>query len=136
MLNPKIETAPSISETRLQDLEPDVFRQRLLFEGHFGGAMTKDRVCNFLTQLAKSLNLRTYGDPVVFQPHSGMGSDENAGFDAFVPLIDSGISAYFWTEVSFFSVLLYTCKGFDADVAIFNARKILDADTEIVAHSF
>ena len=98
--------------------------------------MTEDRVCDFLVQLADSLELRIYGDPVVFKPDSGMGSDENAGFDAFVPLIDSGISAYFWTESSFFSVLLYTCKGFDADAAISSARELLDADTEIVAHSF
>ena len=126
----------SISSARLKDLAPAVFRQRLLVEGYFGGEMTEERVRACLLRLAEALDLHTYGAPVVFQPASGMGKDENAGFDAFVPLIDSGISAYFWVSASFFSILLYTCKGFDAEAAIRHARDLLDAEGEIVAHSF
>jgi hypothetical protein len=73
---------------------------------------------------------------VVFEPASGMGKDENAGFDAFVPLIDSGISAYFWTGPRFFSLLLYTCKGFDQEAAVTWSRELLDARGELVAHGF
>jgi len=124
------------SSTSLKDLAPAVFRQRLLVEGFFSGGMTEDRVRTYLLRLAAALDLRTYGEPVVFQPTSGMGKDENAGFDAFVPLIDSGISAYFWTGPRFFSVLLYTCKGFDTDAAIARSRELLDVQGEIVTHSF
>lgn len=124
------------SEASLKDLAPAVFRQRLLIEGFFTGEMTEDRVRTYLLELAASLDLRTYGDPVVFQPTSGMGKEENAGFDAFVPLIDSGISAYFWTGAGFFSVLIYTCKGFSADRAIEHSRETLGVHGEIVAHSF
>ena len=126
----------SASSATLKDLAPAVFRQRLLVEGFYGGDMTEERVRSCLLQLAEALDLRTYGEPVVFQPASGMGKDENAGFDAFVPLIDSGISAYFWVGARFFSILLYTCKGFDADAAIAQARELLDAHGELVAHSF
>jgi S-adenosylmethionine decarboxylase len=126
----------SASSASLKDLAPAVFRQRLLVEGFFGGEMTEDRVRACLLQLAEALDLRTYGEPVVFQPASGMGKDENAGFDAFVPLIDSGISAYFWTGPRFFSVLHYTCKGFDRDAAIACSRELLGARGEFVAHSF
>jgi hypothetical protein len=35
---------------------------------------------------------------IIFSPLTGMGKTENAGFDAFVPLIDSGISAYIWSN--------------------------------------
>jgi S-adenosylmethionine decarboxylase len=126
----------SASSASLKDLAPAVFRQRLLVEGFFGGDMTEERVRACLLQLAEALDLRTYGEPVVFQPASGMGKDENAGFDAFVPLIDSGISAYFWVSASFFSILLYTCKGFDADAAIAQSRELLDVQGEIVSHSF
>ena len=129
-------TLPSASETSLKDLAPAVFRQRLLVEGFFSGEMTEDRVRTYLLQLAESLDLRTYGDPVVFQPTSGMGKEENSGFDAFVPLIDSGISGYFWTGPRFFSILLYTCKGFEADKAIASTREMLGAQGEIVSHSF
>ena len=124
------------SETTLKDLAPAVFRQRLLIEGFFDGEMTEDRIRTYLLQLAAALDLRTYGDPVIFQPTSGMGKEENAGFDAFVPLIDSGISGYFWTGPGFFSILIYTCKGFEADKAIAQSRQLLGVQGEIVAHSF
>ena len=124
------------SRTVVKDLAPGVFRQRLLVEGFFGGAMSEARVRDCLLQLAGALDLRTYGAPVVFRPASGMGRDENAGFDAFVPLIDSGISAYFWVNACFFSIVLYTCKGFDADTAVARLRELLQADGDVVAHSF
>jgi hypothetical protein len=126
----------SATSTSLKDLAPAVFRQRLLVEGFFHGEMNEARVRDCLLRLAEALDLRTYGEPVVFQPASGMGKDENAGFDAFVPLIDSGISAYFWTGPRFFSLLLYTCKGFDSAAAIARTRELLDVRGEIVAHSF
>jgi hypothetical protein len=126
----------SATSAKVKDLAPGVFRQRLLVEGTFQGEMTEARVRDYLLRLAEALDLRTYGEPVVFQPASGMGKDENAGFDAFVPLIDSGISAYFWTGPRFFSVLLYTCKGFDRDAAIARTRDLLAVRGEMVAHAF
>lgn len=41
-----------------------------------------------------------------------MGKEENQGFDAFVPLIDSGIALYVWTKVQFLAVTIFTCKDF------------------------
>ena len=51
-----------------------------------------------------------------------MGKEENSGFDAFVPLVDSGIPAYVWTQVKFASIVLYTFKGFDEDRSIAYSR--------------
>jgi S-adenosylmethionine decarboxylase len=58
-----------------------------------------------------------YSQPIIFQP-AGLGKEDNAGYDAFVPLIDSGISLYVWSKAKFMSVVIYTCKGFDATVAL------------------
>jgi hypothetical protein len=129
-------SSQDISTVVLDNLAPEVFRQRLLVEGRFTGEMTRDRVSQNLLELASALQLRTYGDPVIFQPASGMGKEENAGFDAFVPLIDSGISGYFWTGPKFFSLLIYTCKGFDAEVAIATTRRLFGVKEKTVAHSF
>lgn len=41
--------------------------------------------------VASHLDLRTYGDAIV-HASNGIGKDENDGFDALIPLIDSGIS--------------------------------------------
>jgi len=67
---------------------------------------------------------------------SGEGRPENAGFDAFVPLIDSGISGYFWSGQRFLSVVLYTCKGFDQDRAIAFTREHFAIESEIITHAF
>ncbi|MBX2860898.1 MAG: S-adenosylmethionine decarboxylase, partial [Vampirovibrio sp.] len=45
------------------------------------------------------------------------GKEENQGYDGFVALIDSGISIYVWENAKFLSVVVYTCKAFDADKA-------------------
>jgi hypothetical protein len=86
--------------------------------------------------LAAHLGLRTYGEPIIFSPASGMGREENAGFDAFVPLIDSGISLYVWSQARFFSTVLYTCKGFDEQAAIDFTRDFFAVASEMVNASF
>lgn len=102
----------------MRRIAPEIVRQRLLVEGYFSVEVTRDVLKNYLLELAKHLQLRTYGDPIIFAPESGMGKEENAGFDAFVPLIDSGISAYIWTKPKFFSVVVYTCKEFSDSAAV------------------
>lgn len=120
----------------MENIAPDIFRQRLLVEGFYTIEIDADVVKAFLLELANALALRTYGEPMVFAPDSGMGKDENAGYDAFVPLIDSGISAYVWTERQFFSIVLYTCKGFEENQAIRFIERFFGADSNTVHLSF
>jgi len=65
-----------------------------------------------------------------------MGKEENQGFDAFVPLIDSGISAYVWSAHKFFSILIYTCKGFDEKSAIAYTKDFFKVLSEMECQSF
>lgn len=120
----------------IKDLAPDIVRQRLLIEGFFTRRIDEAAIRRYLLDLAAHLGLRTYGEPVVFAPGSGDGREENAGFDAFVPLIDSGISGYFWTGPRFLSVVLYTCKGFDEAAAIAFTRDFFMIDGETVSFAF
>ena len=124
------------SRLGMPDLAPEVFRQRLLIEGRFGGEMTEARLRSYLLGLAAHLGLRTYGEPVVHAPAAGMGRAENAGFDAFVPLIDSGIAAYVWSGPRFFSVVLFTCKGFDEAAAVAFTRDAMAVEGDIAAQGF
>jgi len=111
------EPRPLAGHEPYRDLAPDILRQRLLVEGFWTVEVGADVVRDVLVELASHLELRTYGEPVVFAPAAGMGRDENAGWDAFVPLIDSGISGYFWAGRRFFSIVVYTCARFDAPAA-------------------
>ncbi|MFA4819983.1 MAG: S-adenosylmethionine decarboxylase [Candidatus Aenigmatarchaeota archaeon] len=101
----------------MKNLAPKVFRQRLLIEGFFSIKVTRKTVEQYFKEITKNLELRTYGKPIIFSP-AGIGKKENQGYDAFVPLIDSGISIYIWGNAKFFSGIIYTCKGFDEKTAV------------------
>jgi S-adenosylmethionine decarboxylase len=101
----------------MRDLAPEVTRQRLIIEGYYTIDVDESRVDGFLHGVAEQLGLRTYGRSAIFAP-AGQGRGENQGFDAFLPLIDSGISLYVWTGPRFASVILFTCKAFDEQAAI------------------
>lgn len=100
----------------MKDLAPDITRQRLIVEGFFEGLVDEEKIREFFKKITGDLGLRVYGDPVIFCPES-LGKEENAGYDAFIPLIDSGISLYVWSKPQFFSVIIFTCKHFDTKKA-------------------
>jgi hypothetical protein len=116
----------------MKNIAPDIFRQRLLIEAYYPGEVDSEKVRLYLLGVAAHLDLRTYADPIVFSP-AGLGRTENQGFDGFVPLIDSGIAAYFWTGPRFLSVLLYTCRGFDPDAALSFTRQFFNIQGELVS---
>ncbi len=101
----------------MRELAPDITRQRLLIEGYYETVVDEHTIRRFLAHLPASLDLRTYGEATVHAP-SGAGQDANEGFDAFVPLIDSGISLYVWTSQQFLALVMFTCKEFDTATAM------------------
>ena len=101
----------------MHDLAPNIVRQRILIEGYYTVVIDEDVIRDFFAHVATRLDLRTYDAPVIFAP-GGEGRQDNEGFDAFVPLIDSGISLYVWTGPKFLSIVAFTCKAFDADEAV------------------
>ena len=110
----------------MRNLAPHVFRQRLLMEGIYSIEVNRDALARYMGGLAAHLELRAYGEAVIFSP-AGQGKSDNQGFDAFLPLIDSGIAAYVWSAARFFSIVLYTCKAFDAERAVDFTREFFRA---------
>ncbi|MGH8991899.1 MAG: S-adenosylmethionine decarboxylase [Acidimicrobiia bacterium] len=101
----------------MRDLAPEITRQRLLLEGHFTITVDEASLRRFLIDLPAALGLHTYGDPTVFAS-AGLGRDQNQGYDAFIPLIDSGISLYVWSAARFLSLIVFTCREFDTEAAV------------------
>jgi ADP-ribose pyrophosphatase len=95
----------------------DVVRQRLLMEGYYRIDVDEAAIERYFAGLSGALDLRMYGKPTIFST-GGQGKEENQGYDAFVPLVDSGISVYVWTNKRFVSIVLYTCKSFSAERAM------------------
>lgn len=111
----------------MKDLAPDILRQRLLVEGYYTTEVGRAEVEAYLKGVARHLGLRTYAEPIIHSP-GGQGREINEGYDAFVPLIDSGIALYVWTKRRFFSAVIYTCKRFDVQEALRYTRGHFGAD--------
>lgn len=118
----------------MKNLAPSIFRQRLLIEGFYKIKVDEKVIEDYFREITKLLKLRMYGKPIIFSP-GAIGKKENQGYDAFVPLVDSGISVYIWSNSKFFSAIIYTCKGFDKNMAIEYTKKFFKID-EIVHSSF
>ncbi len=108
-------TSPMV--VTMEDLAPDITRQRLLIEGFFTINVDEGAIRAFFERIATEMQLRTYGAPTIFAPE-GDGRAENQGYDAFVPFIDSGISLYVWSGPRFMSVIIFTSKHFDSSTAV------------------
>ena len=107
-------------------LAPEIFRKRLLIEGYFARQdVDGQTIQDYFTTITSRLGLRTYGQPIVHQT-SGQGKAGNEGYDAFVPLIDSGIYVCVWSVRRFASVILYTCAEFDENVATEVTRQFFE----------
>lgn len=118
----------------MKNLAPEITRERQLIEGFYTIDVDKETIKEFFLSLAESLKLKVYGEPIIFSP-GGEGKEENQGYDAFIPLIDSGISLYVWSNSKFFSLIIYTCKSFDTDIALSFTKKYFNA-SEVEWKSF
>jgi hypothetical protein len=101
----------------MKNIAPDIFRKRMLIEGYYNIDVTEETIKKFFSFITSHLSLRTYGAPIVHAT-SGMGKEINQGYDAFVPLIDSGIYIGVWANKKFLSMVIYTCKDFDGNEAL------------------
>lgn len=120
----------------MKNIAPDIFRQRLLIEAYYDVEITREVIEIYFADIIKHLELRSYGKAAIFSPAKGLGRDGSEGFDAFIPLIDSGISIYVWSPAGFLSILLYTCKQFDEQRAIELTKRYFEISDRIEFLSF
>ena len=111
----------------MKNLAPNITRQRLLIEGFYKINVNKSSIENYFKEITTSLKLRMYDKPIIFSPIEE-GKEENQGYDAFVPLIDSGISVYVWSTSAFISIIIFTCKSFDEKKAIKTTKEYFEID--------
>ncbi len=110
----------------MRRLAPEIFRKRLLIEGYFARRQVDAQaIRDYFTVITTRLGLRTYGAPIVHETR-GQGKATNEGYDAFVPLIDSGIYVCVWSGRRFASAILYTCAEFDEADATAATREFFE----------
>jgi len=111
----------------MKDLAPNIFRQRLLIEGLYSIMVDEKKIKEYYDVILNELNLTTYKAPIIHDS-SGVGDEKNQGFEAFIPLIESGIAVYTWAEDRFFSIVMFTCKKFNEQRAIDITRDFFKAE--------
>lgn len=60
----------------MDNLALDIFRQRLLIEGFYTIEVNEVVINNYFKNIAETLNLKMYGEPVIFSPGS-LGKEDN-----------------------------------------------------------
>lgn len=116
-----------MNKSRLTTIASDIFRKRLLIEGYYQVDVTAETLRSYFDKLTGDLALKTYGEPIIHRT-SGEGQEINEGFDAFVPLVASGIYIAVWVNARFLSTIVYTCADFDEDEATLLIRDFFDLD--------
>lgn len=116
----------------MKNLAPNITRQRLLIEGFFEVPVREKQIVLFFKGITRELGLRAYGKPTIHAT-GGKGKSINQGFDAFIPLIDSGIALYVWGNARFFSAVIYTCKKFSVKKAVAFTKKFFKAKRIVYA---
>lgn len=109
----------------MQDLAPDIYRQRLVIEGYPKKAITDSEIKAYLSELSKKIDMHELLSPVTHL-------SDTFGWAGWIHWETSGAHFYAWDQpILFFSVDIYTCKAFDPQAAVeftkdfFKATKIV-----------
>jgi hypothetical protein len=96
----------------MQDLAPDIYRQRLVIEGIPQGDIGDEDIKDYLSQLSGELNMTTLQPPITHR-------SDKFGWAGWIHWESSGAHFYAWEQPRlFFSVDIYTCKKFDNQKAL------------------
>jgi len=96
----------------MEDLAPDIHRQRLVIEGVPDRPIGADAISAYLSKLSIELHMNALIDPVTHL-------SSKFGWAGWIHWETSGAHFYAWeTPRLFFSVDIYTCKAFDVAAAV------------------
>lgn len=97
----------------MENLAPHIFRKRLIIEGTTEINLTEQIIRDYLKALTYMLGMIPLTEPV-------MHRSEKYGWAGWIHWETSGCHIYAWNAPDlFFSVDIYTCKNFDAKVALY-----------------
>jgi S-adenosylmethionine decarboxylase len=99
-------------KTRMKDLAPMIYRQRMVIEGYPAQPITDAHIKDYLVKLSQHLRMHTLIDPVTHR-------SDKYGWAGWTHWENSGAHFYAWEQpLLFFSVDIYTCKAFKPEVAL------------------
>lgn len=103
----------------MKNLEPKVYRQRLIIEGHYQILADEATIKRYLDELSKILEMRIFSGPYSWPPDKW--DNQNVSLhelNGFVAWTESGCHVYAWRFCNFFTSDIYSCKKFDTEKVI------------------
>lgn len=103
----------------MKNLEPRIFRQRLILEGHYGIETDGEKIREYLNKLSKVLGMRIFSGPYSWPPDKWDNPEVPLyELNGFVAWTESGCHVYAWRKVKFFTSDIYSCKKFNVDKVV------------------
>lgn len=106
----------------MRDLEPQIYRQRLIIEGRYNIEISEAILNQFFEALAREIGMTLLTKPFFFSPNIRKHAIHH-GIAGFIAWVESGCSIYTWDKFKFFTVDIYTCKQFSVEKAVNFTKK-------------
>ncbi|MDD5163590.1 MAG: S-adenosylmethionine decarboxylase [Candidatus ainarchaeum sp.] len=98
----------------MADLEPKIYRQRLIIEGHYSIQADGETIRDYLNKLSKVCEMRIFSGPYSWPPDKWDNPEVKLfELNGFVAWTESGSHVYAWRHCNFFTVDVYSCKKFN-----------------------
>lgn len=98
----------------MENLEPKIFRQRLVIEGHYTIDCDGETIREYLNKLSKVIKMRIFSGPFSWPPDKWNHPEVKLfALNGFVAWTESGCHVYAWPSCKFFTSDIYSCKKFD-----------------------
>lgn len=112
----------------MKNIEPRVFRQRLIIEGHFKANLTSDSIKEYLTHLSEITGMTVFAGPYCWPPDERSHPEvQLVDLNGFITWKESGCHVYAFSETKFFTADVYTCKAFDTTAVVEYTKAFIDS---------
>jgi hypothetical protein len=112
----------------IKNLEPAIYRQRLILEGHYSADLTEESIRQYLSELSNLLDMRIFAGPFSWPPDERSHPEvELHELNGFVAWTESGCHVYAWRFCRFFTCDIYSCKPFSAEKVIEFTSRFIDS---------
>ena len=108
----------------MKNLEPSIYRQRLIVEGIYTEKMTPSRLKIYLEELSRELKMTIIYGPIVKNLAERI-NPIHKGYESVMIWAESGTSVYTWEKSNFFTADIYSCKEFDVEKTVEFTKKSL-----------
>ena len=113
----------------VKDIEPRVFRQRLIIEGHFKANLTSGSIKEYLTKLSGLTSMTVFTGPYCWPPDERSHPElQLVDLNGFIAWKESGCHVYAFSETKFFTSDIYTCRPFENEKVVAFTREFINSD--------